>query len=77
MDLPARYQITLRGRLGESWSDCFHGMTITREREATTLTGDIADQAALRGIMGRIWDLNLTVISVNLIEQEQGERRHE
>ncbi|MBN1886553.1 MAG: hypothetical protein JW850_01130 [Thermoflexales bacterium] len=77
VDLPVRYQIKLRGRLGESWSDCFHGMTITRERETTTLTGDVADQAALRGIMGWIWDLNLTVVSVSLIEQEQGERRNE
>ena len=67
LDQPARYRIKVRGRLDEKWSDWFNGMTITSERDITTLTGAV-DQAKLRGIVSKIWDLNLTVISVNRLE---------
>ena len=72
-DQAARYQIKVQGRLDEGWSDWFSGMTVTFENEGddapiTTLTGAVTDQAALRGILPRIWDLNLTLISVNRIE---------
>jgi len=63
-DGPITYQIRVQGRLDENWSDWFSGMTITFEGGVTTLTGPIADQAALRGLMTRIWDLNLTLLSV-------------
>ena len=62
----------MRGRLDERWSDWFNGMTITSERDITTLTGAV-DQAKLRGIVSKIWDLNLTVISVTQIELERDE----
>ncbi len=68
LDQPARYQIKVQGKLGENWSDWFSDMTITLENDVTILTGPVADQAALRGILSRIWDLNLTLISVNRIE---------
>jgi hypothetical protein len=58
------YQIQVRGILDETWSDWFDGMMITVERDVTTMTGAIPDQAALRGILDRIWDLNLALISV-------------
>lgn len=58
------YQIQVRGILDETWSDWFGGMMITVERDVTTMTGAIPDQAALRGILDRIWDLNLALISV-------------
>ena len=67
-DQAARYQIKVRGRLDEDWSDWFSGMTVTFESSVTTLTGAVVDQAALRGILSKIWDLNLTLISVNQIE---------
>jgi hypothetical protein len=69
-DLPARYRIKVRGRLDERWSDWFNGMTITPERGITTLTGAV-DQAKLRGILSKIWDLNLTVVSVTQMESEK------
>ena len=72
LDPPARYRIKVRGRLDERWSDWFNGMTITSERDITTLTGAV-DQAKLRGIVSKIWDLNLTVISVTQIELEKDE----
>jgi len=70
LDQAAVYQIQVRGKLDENWSDWFSGMTVTFESGITTLTGLVADQAALRGILSRIWDLNLTLISVTQIEMD-------
>jgi hypothetical protein len=72
------YQIKVQGRLDENWSDWFNGMTIVCKNERdgltiTTLTVADADQAKLRGILSRLWDLNLTVISVTQIESVERE----
>jgi len=69
----AAYQIKVQGKLDEKWSDWFGGMTVTVQSESndaaiTTLTGAVADQTTLRGILSKIWDLNLTLIYVNRIE---------
>ena len=69
----AVYQIKVQGKLDDKWSDWFGGMTVTVQSESndaptTTLTGAVADQSALRGILSKIWDLNLPLISVNRIE---------
>jgi hypothetical protein len=63
------YQIRVQGRLDKRRSDWFEGMTMGIERASadtviTTLTGPVADQARLRGILSKLWDLNLTLISV-------------
>jgi hypothetical protein len=63
------YQIKVQGKLDEKWSSWFEGLTVTSETldEGATVTvfaGSVADQAALRGILEKIWDLNLTLISV-------------
>ena len=68
LDQAAVYQIQVRGKLDESWSDWLSGMTITSESGITTLTGPVADQAALRGLLSKIWDLNLVLISAIRIE---------
>jgi hypothetical protein len=73
---PARYQIKVRGQLDERWSDWFNGMTLTFEGASnsstiTTLTGAVADQAKLRGILSKIWDLNMTVISVTQVKLDK------
>lgn len=75
MDRLVTYQIKVQGRLDESWSDWFNGMTITVESERddapiTTLIGAVTDQCTLRGILSKIWDLNLTLISVTQIEMD-------
>ena len=60
------YQIEIAGSLDARWSEWFSGLTITAhesEPPRTTLTGRV-DQTALRGIVNRLWDLNLTLISV-------------
>jgi hypothetical protein len=67
-DQAARYQIKVQGWLDENWSEWFSGMTVTFESGVTTLTGAVADQSALRGILTRLWDLNLTLLAVNRIE---------
>jgi len=65
------YRIRVQGRLDESWSQWFDGLTVTFEDDVTTLTGPLTDQAALRGVLDRIWDLNLAVISVNPVIPEK------
>jgi hypothetical protein len=67
----ATYQIKVQEQLDEKWSDWFNGMTIAFESGITTLTGTVADQAKLRGMLSKIWDLNLTVVSVTRIEPEK------
>ena len=71
------YQITVQGSLDEHWSDWFSGLSMSVDDRCgddplTTLVGVIADQAALRGILSKIWDLNLTVIAVERIESGRG-----
>jgi hypothetical protein len=72
LDRPATYQIKVPGELDESWSDWAGGMTITVESEGegppiTTLTGTV-DQAALQGLLRRLYSLGLALISVNCVE---------
>ena len=62
------YRIKLKGCLDPKWSDWFEQMAISTEGGETTLTGSVADQAALHGLLIRIRDLNLTLLSVERIE---------
>jgi hypothetical protein len=71
---PRLYRIQVLGRLDEDWSTWLDEMTMTCDSGVTTLTGSVADQAALRGILARIWDLNLTLISVHLVGADDGEK---
>jgi hypothetical protein len=79
---PVTYQIRVQGRLDPRRSDWFEGMTMGLERArddtlTTTLTGVVADQARLRGILSKLWDLNLTLISVIRIEPPETEPKHD
>jgi hypothetical protein len=72
LDRPATYQIKVPGQIDESWSDWIGGMTISVESEGyghavTTLTGTV-DQAALQGLLRRLYGLGLPLISVNCVE---------
>jgi hypothetical protein len=63
------YEIRLKGHLYDRWSDWFGGFTITLEDSGDTLlTGTLVDQAALHGLLKRIRDLGMTLISVNAVE---------
>ena len=68
-----RYQIRVQGWIGERWADWFDGMEITYEGSRdnspiTNLTGPVVDQAALRSLLIKIWDLNLALISVARVQ---------
>jgi hypothetical protein len=66
---PMVYQIRLRGHLSPQWADWFEGLTITREENGDTLlTGTVVDQAALHGLLKRVRDLAMTLLSVNSVE---------
>jgi hypothetical protein len=72
LDRPATYQIKVPGHLDESWSEWTGGMTVTVESKddnppITTLTGTI-DQAALQGLLRRLYSLGLPLISVICVE---------
>jgi len=69
------YQIEVQGQLDESWSQWFDGLTVTVENSVTTLTGAVADQSALRGVLSKIMDLNLVLISVVQVQAEHMETR--
>ena len=62
------YRIKLKGCLDPNWSDWFEQMAIRTEGGVTILTGSVSDQAALHGILIRIRDLNLTLLSVERLE---------
>ena len=69
----ATYQISVRGKLDASWADWIGVVHVTHEigddgSSVTTLVGKVPDQAALRGLMERIWDMNLTLLSVQRID---------
>jgi hypothetical protein len=74
LDRPVVYQIQVPGHLDEGWSDWAGGMTITVERKGdgppvTTLTG-LLDQAALQGVLRRLYSLGLPLISVTYVEDD-------
>lgn len=63
------YQIKLKGHLDHDW---FEGLTVTlAENGETLLTGEVADQAALYGLLKKVRDLGIPLISVNHIDQEK------
>jgi len=71
-----RYEIRIQGSLGPDWADWFEGMKMRQEGEGlTVLEGTVVDQAALHGLLARLRDLNLTLISVNpaMGSREKGE----
>ncbi len=66
---PAVYQIRLKGHLDSQWTDWFEGLTITLEEDGDTLlTGPLVDQAALHGLLKKVRDLGMPLISVNRVQ---------
>ena len=64
LDQPMVYQIRIKGHLGPQWTDWFGGLTITLEGNGdTVLTGPVVDQAALHGLLKRVRDLGMPLIS--------------
>jgi hypothetical protein len=68
---PTIYHITVQGQLKEEWAAWLNGMVVEiRNVGDTNITIRVPDQAALRGILNKLWDLNLTLISAILQEDD-------
>ena len=66
---PTVYQIRIKGHLGPQWTDWFGGLAVAMEEDGDTLlTGPIVDQAALYGLLKKVRDLGMPLVSVNCIE---------
>ncbi len=73
-----RYEIRLAGHLDARWATWFDGLTVTREPEGTTvISGPVADQAALHGLLGRVRDLGLPLVSVTRTTDAPAATTHE
>lgn len=71
---PIVYQIRLQGHLARQWTDWFGGLTITLEEDGDTLlTGLVIDQAALHGLLKKVRDLGMPLISVNRAGPDRAE----
>ena len=67
---PMVYQIRVKGHLGSQWTDWFGGLTVTLEDNGETLlTGPVVDQAALHGLLKKVRDLGIPLVSVVSIVQ--------
>jgi len=72
---PPLYEIRIAGHLSPQWMDWFEGLTVTLEENGDTLlSGAVADQAALHGLLKKVRDLGMPLVSVIQIHREKGER---
>ena len=66
---PGLYEIRIKGHLADRWATWFGGLTITLEDNGdTTLSGPVIDQAALHGLLRKVRDLGMPLLSVNRVE---------
>ena len=71
---PAFYRIRIKGHLGRQWLEWFEGLTITMEEDGNTLLqGPLIDQAALHGILKKVRDLGMPLLSVNSVDPHQAD----
>ncbi len=69
------YEIRVQGWIGERWMNWFQGRVLKFDEDVTILTIPVTDQAALRGILNKIWDLNLTLVSAIRLERNEQQER--
>lgn len=68
---PTVYEIKIKGHLGTQWTDWFEGMDITLADDGTTyICGAVIDQSALHGLLKKIRDLGMPLLSVNRVESD-------
>ena len=73
-DRPVVYQIRIKGQLNPQWTDWFEGLTITLEDNGDTLLiGPVIDQAALHGLLKKVRDLGIPLVSVSPVESGQAD----
>ena len=67
---PRKYRLRIEGCLDAPWSDWFEGKSLVHEKEISVLEVEVEDQAKLHGILNRIRDLNLVLISLEAMDRE-------
>ena len=71
-DQPVNYQIRVKSHLNSDWTDWFEGLAVTLEENGDTLlTGPVVDQAALHGLLKKVRDLGMPLISVNPVRSNE------
>ena len=70
MSLNSRYEIRVRGILDERWTAWFEDLQVSSDGEETVISGPIADQAALHGLLTKVRDLGLFLISVRRLDPD-------
>jgi hypothetical protein len=71
-------EIRVKGQIDEHWSDWFEDLTIRHtEQDGTILSGTVVDQAALYGLLTKLRNLGLSLVSVNSVEGEEGREKFE
>jgi hypothetical protein len=72
---PGRYEIRIKGHLASRWATWFDGMTLSAESDGTTvLEGAVVDQAALHGLLHKVRDIGLPLLSVTRLDADQPAR---
>ncbi len=67
-----RYEIRVQGQIGQTWSRWFDGLTVEETEDGSTvLCGDLPDQAALHGLLNKVRDLGMTLLSVQRLDADQ------
>ena len=70
---PAHYEIRVEGVLGERWTAWFEGLQVSSEAGETIISGPVTDQPALHGVLVRVRDLGMCLISVRRLDPEEAE----
>jgi hypothetical protein len=74
-DRAGRYEIRLKGHLGSRWTTWFDGLTVTNEANGiTVISGDVADQSALHGLLQKVRDVGLPLLSVTRTDESVADR---
>ena len=74
---PMAYQIRIKGHLGRQWADWFGGLAITLQRNGDTLlTGPVVDQAALHGLLRKVRDLGMPLLSITPRDSQSNGDHH-
>ena len=71
---PEGYEIRIKGHLDDQWADWFGGLSIRLEENGSTLlSGPVVDQSALYGLLKKVRDLGMALVSVNPVQPDQGD----